>query len=62
MVPLKQLILSAKDGDEEAFEEIVKKFKPLPLNASFRSGTFDEDCYQECLIALHKAVIKFEIR
>lgn len=62
MVPLKQLILSTKDGDEKAFEEIVRKFKPLLTNVSFRLGTFDEDCYQECLIALYKAIRKFKVR
>lgn len=62
MVSLKKLLLSAKAGNDKAFEEIVKKFQPLLINVSFRSGSFDEDCYQECLISLYKAIIKFEIR
>lgn len=62
MVLLKQLLVAAKAGNEDAFENIVRMFRPLLINAAFRSGTFDEDCYQECLIALHKAVVRFEIR
>lgn len=61
MVFFRDLLMLAKTGDDEAFEEIVRKFKPLLINVSFRSGSFDEDCYQECLIALYKAVINFEI-
>ncbi|MEI5992040.1 hypothetical protein A5881_003596 [Enterococcus termitis] len=62
MLTLKELIILAKIGDEVAFEEIAILFKPLLVNMAFRSGVFDEDCYQECLIALHKAIGKFEMR
>ncbi|MHC5269738.1 helix-turn-helix domain-containing protein [Enterococcus sp. LJL98] len=62
MVSLKKLLLSAKAGDDNSFEEIVMKFQPLLINVSFRSDSFDEDCYQECLIALYKAIRKFEVR
>ncbi|MBW9322488.1 helix-turn-helix domain-containing protein [Enterococcus casseliflavus] len=62
MLTLKELIISAKVGDEVAFEEIAILFKPLLVSVAFRSGAFDEDCYQECLIALHKAILRFEIR
>lgn len=62
MSNLNQFLVAAKAGDEGAFEMIVKTFRPLLINASFRAGSFDEDCYQECLIALHKAITRFEIR
>lgn len=62
MISLNQLFQQVKVGDDAAFEEIVKKMQPLLIKAALRSGTFDEDCYQECLIALYKAICKFEVR
>ena len=59
---LNQLFQKVKTGDELAFEKIVERMQPLLIKAAVRSGSFDEDCYQECLIALYKAIGKFKVR
>ena len=57
----KELILSAKDGNVEAEENILMLYKPLLLKESIQNGIFDEDLYQELCITLIKCVRKFQI-
>ncbi|MGY0354379.1 helix-turn-helix domain-containing protein [Enterococcus avium] len=61
MEKLKELFIRAKQGDDNAFEEIVDRFDPLLCKVAMRAGKFDEDCYQECLIALYVSIQKFNI-
>lgn len=62
MKSLAELVILVQKDDEEAFSQIVNSFKPLLVKESCRNGSFDEDCYQECMIRLFLALKKFEIR
>ncbi|MBE6055219.1 MAG: sigma-70 family RNA polymerase sigma factor [Clostridium sartagoforme] len=61
---MKELIVKAKQGNKEALEEIIKKFKPL-INTTAISfyiyGYEDEDIKQIATIAIIKAIEKFDI-
>lgn len=61
MKSLAELVILVQKDDEEAFTQIVNRFKPLLVKESCRNGSFDEDCYQECLIRLFLALKKFKI-
>lgn len=57
------LALSAKDGDNDAFEELAKRYeKPIrAIAASFNVPESErEDLYQEGLIALYRAVGRYD--
>lgn len=59
---IETLYLLCLEKDEIALELLVRRFHPLLMKVSWRYGYFDEDCYQECVIAMIKAVEKFTIR
>jgi hypothetical protein len=59
-INIKNLICSAKKGNEKAIEEIVKLFQPCIYKNSFYNGKFDPDCYQELSIKLLDCINKFE--
>jgi len=62
MSSLKNVVCRAKNGDSEAIGIVIERFKPLIIKKSYRYGHLDEDCYQECVIAIIKSIGKFEIR
>lgn len=57
-----QLYLDSRNNDEVALEMLILQFHPLMMKVSLRHGYFDEDCYQECAIAMIKSIEKFSIR
>ncbi|ELY8226741.1 helix-turn-helix domain-containing protein [Enterococcus faecalis] len=57
-----QLYLGCRSKDEVALEMLILRFHPLLMKVSLRYGYFDEDCYQECAIAMIKSIEKFSIR
>ncbi|MDT1956983.1 helix-turn-helix domain-containing protein [Carnobacterium divergens] len=59
---IKQLYLACRSKDEVALEMLIVQFHPLMMKVSLRYGYFDEDCYQECAIAMIKSIDKFSIR
>lgn len=59
---IQKVYLAAKLGEEHALEKFVNRFHPLMVKVSTRNGYFDEDCYQECAVAVILAVEKFEPR
>ncbi|BDP86044.1 hypothetical protein EfmAA610_32540 (plasmid) [Enterococcus faecium] len=59
---LKEDFILAKAGNEEAIEAILKRFSSLIHKKSWRNGKYDQDCYQECMIAVYLAISKFEIK
>lgn len=59
MINLYQHVLLVKQGDEEAFEALVDQFKPTLIRNASRSGHYDEDCYQECLLKLYEGLLKY---
>ncbi|MGG5343960.1 helix-turn-helix domain-containing protein [Enterococcus sp. AZ192] len=62
MKSLSQLFIQAKNGSEQAIEELILRFQPLINKMAWKSGEYDEDCYQECMLAFVIAIGKFEIR
>lgn len=59
---IRKIYFAARLGDGYALESLVVRFHPLMVKMSTKQGYFDEDCYQECAIAVILAVQKFEIR
>ncbi|MDP2425926.1 MAG: sigma-70 family RNA polymerase sigma factor [Candidatus Izemoplasmatales bacterium] len=53
-----------KQGNEEAFQLMVQKYKFLIAKkiGLFRLGYEYEDCFQESIIILYKSIIRFEDR
>ncbi|BDH63988.1 helix-turn-helix domain-containing protein [Enterococcus faecalis] len=58
---LKKLFLDCHNS-ELALEKLLLQFHPLMVKVSLRHGYFDEDCYQECALAMIKSIDKFSIR
>lgn len=47
------LLLHAKSGEENAFNELLTMYRPLLLKEAIVDGRFDEDLYQElCIVFL----------
>lgn len=59
---LQKLYLDCQGGDTVALEILVFRFQPLLVKVSVKYGAFDEDCYQECVIAVIKSIDKFQVR
>lgn len=61
--PTEELLVGAKDGDSRAFEEIAKHYESV-INAIAKSFNVPEsereDLYQEGLIALYRAVCRYD--
>lgn len=53
----KDLLLRAKDGDQQAKEEIFLMYRPLLFKESCVNGIFDEDLFQELSIAISYGLI-----
>ena len=45
------LLLSAKDGNEDAITAILQMYRPLLLKYAIIDGVLDEDLYQELSIS-----------
>lgn len=56
---LKKLHELANDNDDEAMNELIKRFQPLIYKNSYISGNLDLDCVQELNIKLYNCVRKF---
>ena len=59
-----QLILLAKNGDENALDFLMKKYKKLASKLSrsyFLVGAESEDLLQEAMIGLYKAYVSYDI-
>lgn len=57
----KELLSAAKEGDNEAIEELIAMYKPLITRYSFFNDTFDEDLHQEQLIRFVHCIKKFSL-
>ena len=62
MNTLKEDFILAKNANEEAVVAILKRFSALVHKQSWRTGKYDQDCYQECMLAIYLAISKFEIK
>ena len=56
------LLLSAKDGNEDAITAILQMYRPLLLKYAIIDGVLDEDLYQELSIILLKAIKLFRFK
>lgn len=61
----RDLILCARNGDVDAFEELIQKYDRRIMSLAFsytRNSDDAKDIYQETLIRAYKAIRKFEMR
>lgn len=54
------LLKSAKAGNKDAFESLLKMYRPLLMKESIIDGVFDEDLFQEQCIVLMKCIKAFK--
>ena len=54
------LLKSAREGNKEAFESLLKMYRPLLMKESIIDGVFDEDLFQEQCIVLMKCINAFK--
>lgn len=52
----RDILLSAKEGNQAAVEKLLELYKPLLIRASIVRGIFDEDLYQEQCIVLLRCI------
>ena len=57
----KDLLLRAKDGDQQAKEEIFLMYRPLLFKESCVNGIFDEDLFQELSSTLIHCIRMFKL-
>lgn len=57
----KELLSRAKDGDQQAKEAMLERYKSLLMKESIINGVFDEDLYQELCVTLLDCIRKFQI-
>ena len=57
----KDLLLRAKDGDQQAKEEIFLMYRPLLFKESCVNGIFDEDLFQELSATLIHCIRLFKL-
>ena len=60
-VNFKDLLLRAKDGDQQAKEEIFLMYRPLLFKESCVNGIFDEDLFQELSATLIHCIRMFKL-
>lgn len=56
-----QILQMAKAGDEWAFEQIFKMYRPLLLKQAIGDNGLDEDLYQELSRTLYICIQKFPV-
>lgn len=62
MENLYHLLIAAQNGETQAVAKIVKTFEPLLMSRATQYHYFDEDCYQECIVALIDAIHKIKFK
>ena len=55
------ILANAQNGNKQAIEEIIARYKSLLLKESICNGIFDEDLYQELCIVLLNCIRNFRI-
>ena len=58
----KELLLRAKNGDEDSFAELLSMYKPLLTRESTVAGIYDEDLFQEYCIVFLRCVRSILVR
>lgn len=62
MKSLAETFLLARSNDSQAIESLIFQFTPLIRKMAWKTGTYDEDCFQECALALFVSIFRFEVR
>ena len=60
VAPCKPLLISAKHNNSEAVMELYKRCQPTIKKYSYVNGKFDEDLYQNLVIAFLGVIEKFK--
>lgn len=55
----RELLLQAKQGNEEAVEQLMEMYRPMLIKGAILNGRFDEDLYQELCITLLHTISRF---
>ena len=61
MMNFEELIIRAKNGENEAQETLLEMYQPLLSKEAIVDGVFDEDLYQELCFKFICCIKKFEI-
>lgn len=57
----KVLLESAQLQEQDGFDELLLRYKPLLLKEAVIDGVFDEDLYQEYCMVFYLCVRKFTV-
>jgi hypothetical protein len=50
----KDILVQARQGSEDAINQLLEMYRPLLIKGGILNGQFDEDLYQEqCITLLH---------
>ena len=60
-IKFEALLLHAKNGDNNAQEEIFRLYRPLLIKNAMDRNLFDEDLYQELSATLISCIRTFQI-
>lgn len=61
MMNFNELIIKAKQSENEAQEKLLEMYQPLLFNKAIVNGVFDEDLYQEICFKFIRCIDKFEL-
>ncbi len=61
MMNFKELLIKARNGSNDAKEELLKMYQPLLFKESIVDGVYDEDLYQELCMRFISCIDKFNI-
>jgi DNA-directed RNA polymerase specialized sigma subunit len=58
---MRKLLIEAKNGNEDAIEEVINQYKPLIISKSETGGYFNEDLYSILVLQLLYCIQRFVI-
>ncbi len=61
MMNFKELLIKARNGSNDAKEELLKMYQPLLFKESIVDGVYDEDLYQELCMRFIDCIDKFNL-
>ncbi|EOL42969.1 hypothetical protein RV11_GL003212 [Enterococcus phoeniculicola] len=61
MDSIENLFIQAKNGNNESKMKLIERFNPLLWKYASNRGRYDEDCYQECVLAMLISIDKFVV-
>ncbi len=61
MMNFKEMLIKARNGSNDAKEELLKMYQPLLFKESIVDGVYDEDLYQELCMRFIDCIDKFNL-